>query len=160
MKTLYTVWVLTWERWSSEVYWWSHPSWGSTVRQDVDHCRGVVSGVPSGGVQLPFAVSHRLHLFITRLRTDTSAAAEVFPVGSCHRAPVVVCHWTGLIRVRVLTVHPVCTDRVMSQPETENTKIKHPTETYGHVLTYLCPAPHSPGRFRRRSEPLRCLVRR
>lgn len=58
-------------------------------------------------------MSHGLHFLITRLRTDTTTAAEVLPVGLCHRALVVVCHRTGLIGVGVFAVHAVCTDETM-----------------------------------------------
>lgn len=104
------------------------------MRQEVDHCWGVVSGVTPGGVQLPFAVPHGLHLLITGLRThNTSTAAEVVPVGSCYRSPVVVCHRTGLIGVRVFAVHAVCTDRVTGQQDKTTWRLEG-TETYGNVL--------------------------
>lgn len=104
-------------------------------------CWKVVSGVTSGGVQLPLALSSGLHLFITRLRTDTSAAAEVFPMGSCNCASVMVHHCTGLIWVRALTVHPVYTDRITEQTGKEIME-RNPTETYRNVLSRLNPAPH------------------
>lgn len=137
LKTIQTwlIKVFTWVRWSSKVYRWPHPSWGPTVRQEVDHCWGVVSGVTPRGVQLPLAVSHGLHLLITRLRTDASAAAEIFPMGSCHRAPVVVCHRTGLIGVRVFTVHAVCTDRVTGQPGYDNMEIRQNRSIWKFIMS-------------------------
>lgn len=101
-------------------------------------CWKIVSGVTSGGVQFPLALSSGLHLFITRLWTDTSAAAKVFPMG----APAVVHNCTGLIWVRALTVHPVFDSRFTEQKGKEIMK-RNLIETYRNVLTSVSPAPHS-----------------
>lgn len=131
--------VPTWIRWSSDIH-----GGGSAVRHEVEHGRGEVPAVPTGGVQLHLAALRQLHLLIAGLRTDADAAADVLPGRLCRRPPVVVCQVAGPIVAGIFVVRSVCPNRV-----TAGFMEGIQRERSGAV------APHSPGRFRRRRELLR-----
>lgn len=78
------------------------------MRQQGDHCRGVISGISMTGIRSTFTGPRRSYFVITGLRADASTGADVFPARS---AALVDCDLARWIGVRVFVIHPVCVQR-------------------------------------------------